>query len=333
MERKKTDFLYGNLSDVGRVRTENQDYFGRYNEGFGQLIIVCDGMGGYEGGAIASRLAVESIAAHFKLLGKHYDPRFELEQAYIAAQRNIKEYSLNHPETQGMGTTAVLLLIIGTSYWFANVGDSRLYLKRSGTIRQLTKDHSLVQGMIDNGILTEAQAAEHPKRNIITKALGTDNFTPDINGPYTLYQGDVFMLCSDGLYHYFTLPEMSAILDKEPQAACVTFVDIANQQGSDDNVTVQIVKSNIGEKTEALPSKKNRVKWIAVIISSFLLVCFSSLYLIISLSKVLPQKMKKEKLKQETSLPQAQPAKKVAPSAKDSTAKNIATPESTKEKP
>lgn len=286
MKQKNPDFNYGNLSDVGKVRTENQDYYGRYSGNFGQLIIVCDGMGGYEGGAIASRLAVESISEHFKKLSSHYDPRFELGQAFISAQQSIKEYSKVNIETESMGTTAVLLLIIGTNYWFANLGDSRLYLKRAGKITQLSKDHSFVQNMIDNGILNEAQAAEHPKRNIITKALGTDNFLPDISGPYALYKADVFMLCSDGLYHYFSVPEISEILDKEPQAACVTFVDIANQKGSDDNVTVQIVKSNIGETIKNLPVRKNQIKWLAVLIASFLLVFLSSVYLSSSVSKI-----------------------------------------------
>lgn len=286
MKQKNPDFIYGNLSDVGKVRTENQDYYGRYDENFGQLIIVCDGMGGYEGGAVASRLAVETISGHFKKLSSHYDPRFELEQAFVSAQQSIKEYAKTNPETESMGTTAVLLLIIGTNYWFANLGDSRLYLKRAGKITQLSKDHSFVQNMIDNGILNEAQAAEHPKRNIITKALGTDNFLPDISGPYALYKADVFMLCSDGLYQYFTLQEISTILEKEPQEACETLVDMANQQGSDDNVTVQIVKSNIGETIRNLPVGKNRIKWIAVLIASFLLVFLSSVYLSSSLSKV-----------------------------------------------
>lgn len=163
MEMKKPDFEFGNLSDVGKVRTENQDYYGRYDESFGHLIIVCDGMGGYTGGAIASRLAVESVYEHFKSLVSQYDPRVEIEQAFLHIQDSIIEYAKANPDTEGMGTTVVLLLIIGTQYWFANLGDSRLYLKRGGLLRQLTKDHSLVQNMVDRGILTEEQAIDHPQ--------------------------------------------------------------------------------------------------------------------------------------------------------------------------
>lgn len=285
MEHKKPDFSYGNLSDVGKVRTENQDYYGRYSESFGQLIIVCDGMGGYNGGAIASRLAVESIAEHFKRLGSHYDPRFELEQALVVAQKNLLEYTKTNPEVTGMGTTAVLLLIIGTNYWFANIGDSRLYLKRAGQLRQLSKDHSFVQGMIDNGILTEEQAAEHPKRNVITRALGTDKCVPDISGPYALYKSDVFMLCSDGLYHYFKLKELELLMDKEPQAACEAMVEIANSKGSDDNVTVQIVKSHIGETPEPEARDHRQTRWMIILICSILAVLSSLVVLALPLYK------------------------------------------------
>lgn len=285
MKRKRADLIYGNMSDVGRVRTENQDYYGRYSGSFGQLIIVCDGMGGYEGGAIASRLAVESIADHFVKLSHHYDAHYELKQSFMVAQHRIKEYSHQNPETQSMGTTAVLMLIVEDSYWFANVGDSRLYLKRAGETTQLTKDHSYVQGMIDNGILTEEQAAEHPKRNIITKALGTDKYMPDISGPHPLYKADVFMLCTDGLYQYFTIDEISSILNEDPQKACETFMNIANQHGSDDNMTVQIVKSNVGKKSAtASLSTTKLLKWIVVVFFAFSILFLSSLYFIFSIT-------------------------------------------------
>ena len=271
------DFEYGNLSDVGQVRTENQDYYGRYEGSFGQLIIVCDGMGGYEGGSIASRLAVEAIAEHFMQLGSHYDPRYELEQAYIMGQRKIKEQGQNRPEHQNMGTTAVVLLIRNGEYYFANVGDSRLYLKRNTSLVQVSKDHSLVQDWLDSGVLTEEQAAEHPKRNIITKALGTENFMPDINGPYPICKNDIFMLCTDGLYHYFSTEEMAKILETPPQQACEKMVQIANSKGSDDNLTVQIVKSNIGDRA-ANPERSKRFRvWLWVLLASLTLM-FSSLY-------------------------------------------------------
>lgn len=284
MRHKAPDYLYGNLSDVGKVRSENQDYYGRYEGEYGNLIIVCDGMGGYKGGAIASRLAVESVSEHFKKLGAHYEPKFELTQALLYAQESIMTYSSENPDTEGMGTTAVILLIRDSSYWFANVGDSRIYVKRGGRVTQLTKDHSLVQDMIDSGILTVEQAAEHPKRNIITRALGTGKFDPDISGPFPLYQQDVFMLCSDGLYHYFTTQEMEKILDMDPQAACEALVNEANRQGSDDNVTVQVVKANVGSRFRMQVKGGGKVKWAYIGLISFVILLLACVFLWRSIS-------------------------------------------------
>jgi len=278
MKSMKADFQYGNLSEVGRVRTENQDYYGRYYENFGQLIIVCDGMGGYTGGEIASRLAVESIYAHFKKLGGHYDPRYEIEQALLFAHKNILDHAQANPETQDMGTTVVLMLIIKTNFWFAVVGDSRLYLRRKGITKQLSKDHSFVQGMVDNGILTPEQAAEHPKRNVITKALGAKDAKPDISGPFSIYKSDVFMMCTDGLYNYFNTDELNNILANDPQEACNNLVELANQRGGEDNITVQIVKSNIGEKAPQPHEEKQKIPWIYVILLSTMLILLSLVY-------------------------------------------------------
>jgi len=294
MKRRKPDFEYGNLSDVGRVRKENQDYYGRYEGAFGKLIIVCDGMGGYEGGSIASRLVVDAIAEHFKALGAHYDQRFEMEQAFIRAQGSIREFVKSQPEKEGMGTTAIVLLIHNELYWFANTGDSRLYLKRSGKISQLSKDHSLVQNMIDKGILSEEEAANHPKRNIITKALGTEHFMPDIFGPFTLCKNDVFMLCSDGLYHYFSVDELSQILDKPAQEACEFFVNKANELGSDDNVTVQIVKSYCGSTEQQIEKSPDKKLYRIVLLSSLSLLLVSSLNLLQQFGCLYP-KAKKNK--------------------------------------
>ncbi|MFW5628521.1 MAG: Stp1/IreP family PP2C-type Ser/Thr phosphatase [Candidatus Cloacimonadaceae bacterium] len=265
MQIEKNRFLYGNLSDVGRVRDENQDYYGRYSGTFGDLLLICDGMGGYQGGSIASRMAVEIISEHFKSLTAHYDVKYEIEQAAMQAQIQIKKHQAEKPETEKMGTTLVLLLIREGNYWFAHIGDSRIYLKRDGKTNQLTKDHSLVQEMLDGGIIEPEQAKDHPKGNIITRALGTDNYSPDIKGPYQLKTGDVFMLCSDGMYEYLEHEEISEYMDKEPQDACEVFVALANQRGGKDNITVQVVKIS-GELMENSSSGKKLHKWIVAIV-------------------------------------------------------------------
>lgn len=263
-------FEFGNLTHVGMVRSDNQDYYGRYDGDFGHLIIVCDGMGGYQGGEIASRLAVEAFKEHFQKLRTNYDPRFELEQAFHMANQRIDDHKAKNPETANMGTTVILLLIRDLDFWFANLGDSRLYLKRSGQTLQLSKDHSVVQEMVDNGILSPEQAIDHPKRNMITRALGAKNTIPDIFGPHRICENDVFMLCSDGLYEYFDISELNEILKQEPQQACTELVDKANQRGGSDNITVQVLRSNIGEAASSakpilMPDIK-RLPWKYVIL-------------------------------------------------------------------
>ena len=282
-KEKAPDFVIGNRSDVGSVRSENQDYYGSYSGAFGQLVIVCDGMGAYEGGEIASRLAVEAISGHFARLGTAYEPRTEFETAFQLAQGSIREHGALHPETAGMGTTAVLLLIRDGKWWVANLGDSRLYLKREGKARQVTKDHSWVQGMVDSGIITAAQAADHPKRNIITKALGTEHFIPEVQGPYTLGRGDTFLLCSDGLYHYFSLSELEKHMESDPQTACQRLVDLANQRGGDDNITVQILKSNLGEKPR--PAIYKKLPMLGVLLLCLVAIGMSAYWLVVYLRK------------------------------------------------
>lgn len=265
------DFQIGNLSDVGKMRDENQDFFGSYNGEFGRLIVVCDGMGGHQGGSVASRIAVQVFQSHFEGLRSNYDSHFELEAAFHSAQQKILDHANEHPETKGMGTTAAILLVRDDKWWAAHTGDSRIYLKRSKQIRQITKDHSWVQGMVDGGILSPAQAAQHPKRNIITKALGTKDFMPDIQGPFTLGKGDTFLLCSDGLYEYFNEKELSKLMDDDPQSACQNMINLANQRGGSDNITVQILRSNIGDKPEPL-SKPNYLNLIILGVSVLALI-------------------------------------------------------------
>ncbi len=327
MKSKKDDFQFGNLSEVGRVRSENQDYFGRYDEQFGKLIIVCDGMGGYSGGEIASRLAVETIYSHFAKLGSHYDVRYEIEQAILLAHKSILDYAQENPEKQGMGTTVILMLIRENSYWFACVGDSRLYLRRNSKTRQLSKDHSFVQGMVDSGILTTEQAADHPKRNIITKALGAKDATPDVSGPFTIYRNDVFMMCTDGLYGYFSLNELNEIMAEEPQPACNKLVALANHRGGEDNITVQIIRSNIGDKPPETELELHKMPWSYVILACVLIIALAVAYAVNPLFKGKVNKLFKHKPKPQTEVIRNEPEEK--PATKTTGIKKPTPPDST----
>lgn len=259
----------GNRSDIGRVRKANEDYFGTFRGPFGTLVVVCDGMGGHKGGAVASRLAVEVIKNHFESLENEFDQKEELRKSLIAASNTVLEKASEDSELTGMGSTAVVLLIQDNNGYYAHVGDSRIYHIRSKEIRQITKDHSLVQQMVDAGMITEKAAKNHPKKNVITRALGSDgNAEPEVNEPLELCKNDKFILCSDGLTGFVDDNELLKFADKyNPQEACTKLVDLANDRGGKDNITVQIVKITNGPKPVLPDKKKTNLLLVTAIIS------------------------------------------------------------------
>ncbi|HPM02815.1 MAG TPA: Stp1/IreP family PP2C-type Ser/Thr phosphatase [Candidatus Cloacimonadota bacterium] len=265
----------GNMTHMGMVREKNQDYYGTYDTVNGKLVIVCDGMGGYQGGEIASQLAVETVK---QVISSEMTDNIHhlILSALHRAHQVIKEKQGEDSALSDMGTTIVMLLVKEHQFWFAHVGDSRIYLLRQGELQRLNKDHSLVQQMIDGGLISEEQARSHPKKNIITRALGAKDGTPDVSGPYSVFQGDKFLLCTDGMYGYFNDSEIQEILKRETQNACSEFVSISNQRGGDDNITVQIVNVVKGNNPIAF-NKTGKVK------TYFLLVKRNLSYILLSL--------------------------------------------------
>jgi serine/threonine protein phosphatase PrpC len=240
--RKKINL--GNITDTGLIRSNNEDYFGAYEGPFGDLIIVSDGVGGNEGGEIASQLAVQTVKQKFEDLNNDYNEKEKLTLALQKAHDAIKEKARTEPDLEGMGATAVVLLIINNEAFYAHIGDSRIYLIRDKQIHQLTKDHSLVQQMVDSNILTPEETKEHPMRNVILKALGTkDGDRPDVSSALELFKGDIFVLCSDGLTEHVEKSEILLIsLNNPTQAACQKLVQLAKERGGKDNITIQIVQ-------------------------------------------------------------------------------------------
>jgi len=253
----KTKIEIGNLSDVGKVRSVNEDYFGSYSGKFGNLIIVCDGMGGHSGGAIASRLAVETIREHFEKLPEKYDEKEQLKLAIHKADTALKQRALSDPELKEMGSTAVLMLIKNDQAYCAHIGDSRIYMIRNSNIHQLTKDHSLVQQMVDTNMISEEAAKDHPKKNVITRSLGANGSSnPDIAEPFSVFKKDRFILCTDGLTGHVNDEEILQIVSRNSlQAASLNLIDLANSRGGKDNITVQIV-SVISGKRLPMPRSK-----------------------------------------------------------------------------
>lgn len=238
------NFEFGNHTDKGRVRQANEDYMGYFECFNGDVFLVCDGMGGHVGGAMAAQLAVSSVR---EFLERKYfdDPADAIKEAIEYANLAIFNKSVQSPEYQGMGTTVVMLIIQGSKVWWGHVGDSRIYLNTFDGLNRLTNDHSFVQKLVDEGSITEEEALTHPRRNELTAALGVapevqvDVFTQG----YTAVVGDVFLLCSDGLTNAVSDGEIEAVLSEKSvtQAKAIKLVDMANANGGPDNITVQLV--------------------------------------------------------------------------------------------
>lgn len=244
---KQKNFEFGNCSDKGRVRRENEDYMGYFDTLNGDVFLVCDGMGGHAGGAYAAQLAVSSVR---EFLERKYfdDPADAIKEALEYANKAIYDKAINNPDYNGMGTTAVMLIVQAAKVWWGHVGDSRVYLQSFDGLRRLTNDHSFVQRLIDEGSITEEEALTHPRRNELLAALGVhaDVAVEVYEHAYTTIQGDIILLCSDGLTNALGDAEIEKILGAKAtsQQKAVKLVELANNNGGPDNITVQVVTFN-----------------------------------------------------------------------------------------
>jgi PPM family protein phosphatase len=238
------------LTDVGCQRANNEDAYLYWepesDEEFrrkGRLAIVADGMGGYEGGQEASRVAVETVRLVYDC-GSAEGPQKALLAGLLAAHDNIQRYAVEHPEFQGMGTTCTALAIVDEKLYFAHVGDSRLYLVRQDALTRLTRDHSYVARLVESGIVRSEDAQSHPQRHILTAALGSGKeIEPDVpEHPVEMPPGDKILLCTDGLWSVVTEAELAdAVRSNPPAQACRALVDVALERGGPDNVTVLVL--------------------------------------------------------------------------------------------
>ncbi|HMK96799.1 MAG TPA: Stp1/IreP family PP2C-type Ser/Thr phosphatase, partial [Acidimicrobiales bacterium] len=234
--------LVGSATDVGLVRTNNQD----------QLLVapglyaVADGMGGHAAGEVASATAVTALQAAFAASDQRSAE--SLQNAAKAANRAVWEQARANRRMLGMGTTLVALAVVerqdGTSgLAVAHIGDSRVYLFRDGVLRQLTVDHSLVQELLDDGQISPAQAAIHPQRHVLTRALGVEPSAEVDLVEVSPQHGDRYVLCSDGLPREASDEQIAAVLRRfeDPNDAAKELVCLANSAGGSDNITVVVV--------------------------------------------------------------------------------------------
>jgi serine/threonine protein phosphatase PrpC len=239
------------LSHVGCLRENNEDsclYWEPASEADfrreGRLAVIADGMGGYEGGQEASRLAVDTVREIYGAVVRD-DPRIALLEAFIAAHQRIQAYALRHPELHGMGTTCTALVIRDWQLYFAHVGDSRLYLVRGASISRLSRDHSYVGRLVESGIVRVEDAEKHPQRHILTSALGAgvDVSAESPEQGIALQESDTLLLCTDGLWGVVSDQEiLRALSQGSPTESCDNLVKLALERGGPDNVTVQILR-------------------------------------------------------------------------------------------
>ena len=237
------------LTDPGCVRRQNQDTYQIEELDRNTLLcVVCDGMGGAKSGNIASSLATEVFVEEVRRSWKPNMDRETMDQIMLSAAKlanfTVFDQAQQFPEFEGMGTTLVALLIQGRKATIANVGDSRCYgLSRRG-IHQITRDHSLVQMMVDRGDLSPEVAKYYPGKNFITRAVGTESTVECDIFHQDVSRGDYFLLCSDGLSNMMDDQEIlfEVIHGSDKQLCCQALVDIANRRGAPDNVTCVLVE-------------------------------------------------------------------------------------------
>jgi len=263
---------HGVATDTGNVRPQNEDAYVTSE----QLFAVADGMGGHNAGEVASALATSLLLE--RAAGQTLTPEWFVD-AITVINRTIHESAAESTERRGMGTTICALALVQPQeessepqqVALANVGDSRIYLARSGTFRQLSVDHSYVQELVTEGLITEEEARVHPRRNIVTRALGIDDRVAVDSWLIPLFSGDRFILCSDGLVDEVPTADIAALAaqQKEPQIIADALVALAKRNGGRDNITVVVVdaigdtpQSFIGEPALETHLTRSKKKWI-----------------------------------------------------------------------
>jgi len=236
-------------TDIGRKRKTNQDSF--YMSLEKKLFFVADGMGGHNGGDVASQMAVK-VLPDYILKNSNQEPALLLTGSINEANRSIKEFGELHSELTGMGTTITSLLFKGQNIYIGNVGDSRAYLVNQKTIYQLSRDHSLVQEKLNYGIYNREQAAQDPQKNVLVRTVGfEDNIQVDVF-VYKVNKNDIFICCSDGLHGKVSDEDIVYLINKFiPDPALATqetadqvvkaLIDQANDNGGQDNITVILI--------------------------------------------------------------------------------------------
>jgi serine/threonine protein phosphatase PrpC len=247
--------LSGGKTDVGRKRLSNEDAM-LIDDELG-LFAVADGMGGHAAGEVASQEALETVHGMVKRWDHMLRPLREgdtsdastrkaqrlLESAVQGATYMVYAVAEHDPDQHGMGTTLSALQLCNRYGVIAQVGDSRVYLVRGGQVVQLTEDHTLIAWQLKQGMISHAEAAVSPHKNVITRAVGSRDYVQVDTHVFEVHAGDTFLLCTDGLHGYLADDEIGAILQgTDPNQACAELIDMANSRGGRDNITAVVVR-------------------------------------------------------------------------------------------
>ncbi len=285
------NFDYANLTDKGLQREQNEDFLAYFDTCNGHVFVLCDGMGGHNAGEYASELAVETVG---NFLNKKYikNPFDAVENAIKSANKEVYKKSKEDSRFSGMGTTITLALIRDNRVYYGHVGDSRIYHFSQNKLKQITKDHSFVQSLIDKGIISKDEAKDHPRKNEISKALGLSSFIEPSVAPAALIpQNDDFILiCSDGLTNMLKnkkiedeIKNNNSIIDTANK-----LIKLSNKKGGIDNISVQLIKffnlsfNENKKKSKSLELRKilNLNKTLIITSLFFILIIFSVFFIL-----------------------------------------------------
>lgn len=295
------NFIIANCTDPGRTRPVNEDSMITFDSPNGRVVAVCDGMGGQNAGDVASQLAV-TVIKDILTDNTFPSPEEAINRSIFAANQAILRRASQDPELGGMGATCVMLIIKDGQVYFGSVGDSRIYLVCNHSIRQLTKDQSYVQTLVDAGEITQEAAEHHQDKNQITNALGLENMTAPVicTTPIIPEPGSVFVLCSDGLSGMVNNKGIQSIVSRNNiplDERARMLVQQANEAGGLDNITVQLVEfpggAGVGSHAASLasvgsmavdngmaatPKKKKNVLPIVIIVIALVLAIAGAVY-------------------------------------------------------
>ena len=238
------------LSDRGRVRPINEDSAGvvipadlNGLDRKGILMVVADGMGGHEGGELASRMTVDCVCRAY--YAADADPETALIGAVKDANREVLQYARRNPQLAGMGTTCTAMVVVNGGAWLAHVGDTRLYLVRDRNAYRMTQDHSATMDLVNKGLLTLSEADHHEERNVILRAVGTREHVEPATWqkPFSVQPGDRLLICTDGLYETMADEELACICSMSTGSAqaCQALLSLALERDGSDNLTVAVL--------------------------------------------------------------------------------------------